>query len=85
MDNLVTLYHKAMVAKDDYGNDHLNLLKCKACLCYSVADHHLLSWLLRLRRSSWHANEDDITIEGVLNFVSKATILRQVMSIGCED
>jgi hypothetical protein len=49
MDNLVTIYYEGTVESDRYG--YIEFVDLKACLCYSMTDLYLVSWLQGLRRS----------------------------------
>ena len=72
------------MTSDDYGNVRFVEMQ-RVPLIFS--DRPSFSELVARAREELHchANEESITVEGLLHFGSKDTILRRFILIGCED
>ena len=66
--------------------DMLSLLRCKACLCYSMRSLHLVVARAREELHCHRADDDDgIAVEGVLHLGFPPNIFRKMIPIGCAD
>lgn len=84
MDQLVTLYHGGGVSTHDYGNVQFSGMQRVALIIMARPSY---SDLVALSREELHCdrNEEGISMEGLLHFGSKDTILRQMIPIDSED
>ena len=72
------------MTSDDYGNVRFVEMQRVPLI---FGDRPSFSELVARAREELHchANEESITVEGLLHFGSKDTILRRLILIGCED